>query len=48
MLGGGAGGSGVQGMTVARRKPPKMGSLNRVVSAGMDLLGTSKKMFFFL
>jgi hypothetical protein len=35
-------------LTGAGRKPPKMGGSNRVVSAGMDLLGTSKKMFFFL
>ena len=35
-------------LTVAGKKPPKMGGLNRVVSVGMDLLRTSKKMFLFL
>ena len=34
-------------LNVAGRKPPKMGGLNRVVSAGMNLLGTSKKIFFW-
>jgi hypothetical protein len=34
------------GATVAGRKPPRMGGLNRVVSLGMDFLRTSKKIFF--
>jgi hypothetical protein len=40
--------AGASSMKEAGRKPPKMFGLNTVVSLGMDLLGTSKKMFFFL
>jgi len=32
-------------VSVAGRKPPKMGGLNRVVCVGMDLLRTSKRCF---